>query len=173
MDETDEFKDKPRLTEVRHAALALLKTCGISEAPVRINSVLAELHKSFDIAVMGATETEIGSKIDAVTKRDGTEVYILYNKSRHVHRQRFSFAHEIGHLQMGHVHQGSQIDIDSTNIKESEANHFAAHILMPPAFLRKDVKAGMKDVKALSDKYQVSELAMWWQIKQAGLLNLL
>lgn len=173
MDEAEVIQSKPKLTEARHAALALLKASGITESPIKISDVFQHVKKTFDVSVMGASESAIGSKIDAVTSREGEEIFILYNRDRHVHRQRFSFAHELGHLFMGHVHGGSSIDLDSESFDEIEANQFAAYLLMPPTFLRTDIKAGNKDVAMLAAKYQVSDIAMWWQIDKAGLLKLL
>ncbi len=173
MDEIETLVSEPTVTEARHCALGLLKHAKITQAPVILNQILKEVSKTFDVSVLGATESEMGTKIDAVTKREGKEVYILYNKTRHVYRQRFSFAHELGHLNMGHVHGNRNInmDINSKDSNEILANEFAATLLMPPAFLRKDIKSGMKDVRLLAEKYQVSEEAMWWQIEKSGLVN--
>lgn len=173
MEEVETLASEPTITEARHCALGLLKQAKISQAPVILNEVLKEVSKTFDVSVLGATEAEMGTKIDAVTKREDDEIYILYNKTRHVYRQRFSFAHELGHLNMGHVHGNRNInmDLNSKDSNEILANQFAATLLMPPNFLRKDIKAGMKDVKALAEKYQVSEEAMWWQIEKSGLVN--
>lgn len=172
MDETETLPAQAKLAEARHAALKLLQASKITSAPVRLNDTLPHVRKTFDVTIMGVAETQIGSKIDAVTKREGSDVYILYNKDRHINRQRFSFAHELGHLHLGHVHGGASIDLASQNFDEIEANQFAAQLLMPPAFLRNDIKGGMKDVAALAKKYQVSEEALWWQIDKSGLLKL-
>lgn len=109
--------------------------------------------------------------------------YLLYfsgfdsqsNKTKHVYRQRFSFAHELGHLNTGRVHGNHNINmnLNSKDSNEVIANQFAATLLMLPSFLRKDIKSGIKDVKILAEKYQVSEEAMWWQIEKSGLVNLL
>lgn len=173
MDETELTSNSPKLAGARHAALGLIKASKIKTAPVMLNETLPYVRKVFDVSVMGATEEQIGSKIDAVTKRDGTEIYILYNNSKHIHRQRFSFAHELGHLHLGHVHGGSSIDLNSKNFDEVEANQFAAHLLMPPAFLRADIKAGLKDAAGLAKKYNVSEEAIWWQIQRLGLWKIM
>lgn len=172
MDETETLPVQPKLAEARHAALSLLQASKITSAPVKLNDTLSQVRKTFDVTIMGATEAQIGSKIDAVTKREDAEVYILYNKDRHINRQRFSFAHELGHLHLGHVHGGASIDLASQNFDEIEANQFAAQLLMPPAFLRTDIKGGLKDIVELAKKYQVSEEALWWQIEKAGLLKL-
>lgn len=65
------------------------------------------------------------------------------------------------------------MNLNSKDSNEVIANQFAATLLMLPSFLRKDIKSGIKDVKILAEKYQVSEEAMWWQIEKSGLVNLL
>jgi Zn-dependent peptidase ImmA (M78 family) len=173
MEEDQRAYNGPRLTEARHAALGLIKAANVKAAPVRLNDIYQHAKKTFDLAIVGFEEARIGKKIDAVTQPgDDNEVFIVYNKNRHSHRIRFSVAHELGHLYLGHVHGNSSIDIGSENFDEIEANTFAAYLLMAPKLLRADIKAGLKDVEALAERYQVSREAMWWHIDKAGLLNL-
>ena len=174
MDEDQKTPSGPRLTEARHAALGLLKLAKITSAPVQINDIYQHAKKTLGVIIVGVEESAIGSKVDAVTKPgDGKDVFIVYNKARHINRTRFSVAHELGHLHLGHVHGNSSIDIGSDNYDEIEANTFAAYLLMSPAMIRKDIKSGLKDVEALAKHYQVSTDAMWWHIDKAGLLKLL
>ena len=163
----------PKLAEARHAALGLLKAAGVTAAPTVLNDIYHHACKVFDLVIAPGTEKEVGSKLDAVTKRIGDEIFIVYNKERHPNRIRFSIAHELGHLYMGHVHGSSSLDFGSENFDEKEANQFAAQLLMPTKLLRADIKAGIKNVADLIERYKVSEEAMWWQIDKAGLLNLL
>ncbi len=69
----------------------------------------------------------------AVDPKTGA-AYALINSDKPWARRRFTLAHEIGHLVMGHVASG-QIVIDesvgSTDSRETEANGFAAGLLMP------------------------------------------
>ncbi len=171
MDETDDLPNSPKLKEARHAAAAIIKALKITEAPVTLNDVNNHIKKTVNLTVKGTNE--LSNNIDGVLKCVGDRVFILYNESKSVSRQRFTVAHEMGHLHMGHVHGNSSIDLGSDNFDEIEANHYAAHLLMPPSLLRKDIKAGLKKVDLLAKKYQVSEEAMWWQIDKAGLLKIL
>jgi Zn-dependent peptidase ImmA (M78 family) len=161
----------PKLKEARHAASSLIKALKITEPPVSLNDIYQHYKKTSDLAIHGSSK--LSDKVDGAIEHHGNQVYILYNKSKSVNRQRFSVAHELGHFHMGHVHGGTGINLDSASHGEIEANSYAAHLLMPPSMLRRDIKAGTKDVKALADRYQVSEEAMWWQIDKAGLLNLM
>ncbi|MDB5166983.1 MAG: hypothetical protein JWN26_128 [Candidatus Saccharibacteria bacterium] len=175
MDEdSDDQQQGPRLKAARHAANGLLKSANLNVIPIRINDLCKQVSNDFNLVVEGAGEQVTGKKIDAVTKKmDDGQIFIIYNKDRHVHRMRFSVAHELGHLYMGHMHGNSSIDLGSENFDEIEANQFAAQILMPPSILRADIKSGIKDVDALAEKYQVSNLAMWWHIEKSGMLRLL
>ena len=66
--------------------------------------------------------------------------YIFYNSGLPVGRQRFTVAHEIGHLALGHVGQGRVTTINrEPNLKDSQeetqANQFAARLLAPACVL--------------------------------------
>ena len=109
----------------------------------------------------------------ALTHKYGNDLLIAYNENVAINRQKFSVAHELGHLYMGHVHGGKAIDLDSKADGEIEANQFAAQLLMPTKFLRADIKSGVKDVPTLAGLYEVSEDALWWRLSETGLLKLL
>ena len=87
-------------------------------------------------------------------------------------RQRFTIAHELGHYLLGHDH-AKVIDetFDSPNRNEQEANKFAAELLMPEHFLKKDVENGLVDVPTLATRYLVSEQAMSIRLLETGLIN--
>lgn len=83
---------------------------------------------------------------DQTEKTDGFTVlyhgtpYIFYSRSVSETRQRFTIAHEIGHIVLGHVGEGKYTMInrepsprDSTD--ETQANQFAARILAPACVL--------------------------------------
>lgn len=103
--------------------------------------------------------------------------FIGVNKSEPEERQRFTIAHELGHL---YIHKQNAVNYDvgimlfrdshssnGTDIKEIEANNFAAELLMPEDHIRKDIiKMGGIDLEddesldGLADKYGVSRQAM-------------
>lgn len=172
MDES-RTKSKANLAEARHAARKLLKDARVINPAVQINQVLPTVKQSFDLTVKGVDDAVFSGKGDAITQTRGSSVFILFNNARATVRKRFSVAHEIGHLYLGHLHgnSGSELDASSNNFDEVEANEFAAHLLIPPEMLRKDVKAGIKDVAELIKRYEVSEEAMWWQLRSTGILN--
>ena len=107
--------------------------------------------------------------------RDGSAV-IGINSCHSPQRQRFTIAHEIGHLLLHadenlHVDKNFPIGLRSkrpSNLvdeKEIEANQFAAALLMPADLIAEDVRPliGMDVLVAihkLATKYGVSEQAM-------------
>ncbi len=62
--------------------------------------------------------------------------YVLINSDKPRVRRRFTIAHELGHLALGHLHGGEMV-VDETvrgrSPREREANAFAAGLLMPEA----------------------------------------
>lgn len=170
MDEENQSKG-PDLVNARHAAKALLKSAKITEAPIVINQILPVVKETFDVTISGLDDAAFSGKADAMTQRRGDYIFIIYNKSKSEVRKRFSVAHEIGHLYRGHLHGNSSIDLNSENFDEMEANTFAAHLLMPPDMLRKDIKAGVKP-EDLAKKYNVSLDAVWVQLRSTGLFKL-
>lgn len=66
--------------------------------------------------------------------------YIFYNSGLPVGRQRFTVAHEIGHLALGHVGRGRVTTINrephpKDSQEETQANQFAARLLAPACVL--------------------------------------
>ncbi len=80
-------------------------------------------------------------------------------------RQRFTIAHEIGHLLLGHT--CSELDIDKD--AEAEANQFAAELLMPLVFLKGDYE-NEPDLEKLAWKYIVSKEALCLHLMECRIL---
>lgn len=170
MDE-DLKKTKPDLVKARHAAAGLLKEAKLTTVPVVVNDLIKSARVTFDVTVAAAPDKLFKGKGDAMTQSRDSAIYIIYNDGRSVVRKRFSVAHELGHLYLGHLHGNSSSDLNTENFDEIEANAFAAQLLMPPSLLRKDIKAGIKNPEVLAKRYNVSIDAMWLQLRNAGLVN--
>jgi Zn-dependent peptidase ImmA (M78 family) len=69
--------------------------------------------------------------------------YVLINSDKPRVRRRFTIAHELGHLALGHL-LGGQVIVDETvggkSPEEKQANAFAAGLLMPTEGVRGAVK---------------------------------
>lgn len=81
--------------------------------------------------------------------QDGTFV-IVFNTDKPRRRQRFTIAHEVGHVFLRHYR-----GVDATHV---EANIFAAELLVPARLFRKMVKQDKThNIKALASLFDVSE----------------
>lgn len=166
--ETDSVKTNPRVGFARNTARNLLKTINQNNPPILLNPCIKHLGKGYDLSVYA---WNFGENIDGIVQKNGEQITIGYNELQHVHRQRFTVAHEIGHLLMGHISNNADYNLESKHPKEIEANQFAAELLMPLAMLKNDVSNGLNDVKVFAKKYLVSEEAMWWRVLECQLLS--
>lgn len=118
---------------------------------------------------------------------DGDRPVIGVNALQGKARQRFTVAHEVGHLvlhdsQQLHIDRGfrlylrSEVSGQATDRDEIEANRYAAELLMPAEFLIKDVAQLDADFgdelsfRRLATRYQVSQQAMIYRLTNLGLI---
>lgn len=99
---------------------------------------------------------------------------IRYSPSEPEVRQRFTIAHELGHFVLGHdgVLRDPTKNFSATNYdpREVAANRFAAEVLMPQAAIEAAVRSE-KDIRKLAEKFNVSEVAMKFRLKQLGWIS--
>ena len=157
-----EVIEKPRTGSARTIARKILKDTKITEAPVSLWRVIKHLQSSSDLSVM---PYGFGDKVSGMLVMVDESATIGYNNSQHWHRRRFTIAHEIGHLIMGHTCSDNFSDY-----REKEANEFAAELLMPLAVLKKDFKQ-IGVLKTLAERYIVSEEAMCRHLMYCRLLK--
>jgi Zn-dependent peptidase ImmA (M78 family)/DNA-binding XRE family transcriptional regulator len=95
---------------------------------------------------------------------------IIYNKMHSMDRNRFSVAHEIGHIFCHHfgtfyehaTEEGFGFD-ESEKLREKEANLFASEFLMPEV----DIKEDLEELHA----YTLGELKKKWKVSMAALVE--
>jgi Zn-dependent peptidase ImmA (M78 family) len=164
---------RPRSKEkIRQIAEDVLARAGISRSPVPVEQVASFL---------GATVkySPFEGELAGVLVRGEGRVVIGVNSSHHSNRQRFTIAHECGHLLL---HEGGTYvdksfrvnlrdDVSSLAIdpEEIEANRFAAELLMPYKLLIDDLHHEIDleseaTIGALARKYGVSLQAMTHRI---------
>ena len=119
--------------------------------------------------------------------RKGKEIVIGVNTDQAPVRQRFTIAHELGHLLLHdlddlHVDHGFMVrlrsDVSSLGLDndEMEANRFAAELLMPTRFLKEDLEGTRMDLtademlRALAKRYGVSAQALAIRLTGLGYL---
>ena len=160
-----EETNKARIAFARKKARLLLEEIEIKQPPVILNTIIQYLKKTQSLLVQ---KWALGDHTDGIQVTVGEEAVIGYNDDRHLNRKRFTVAHEIGHLILGHTQQN--YDSDNKNIDHIEANQFAAELLMPLEMLKQDIKI-IKNVKELAKKYIVSEEAMWKRLMDCKLIS--
>lgn len=132
----------------------------------------------------------MGNDVSGMLVRERDRIVIGVNADHSENRQRFTVAHELGHLVL---HRGRPLVVDAarinlrdrtsslaTDLEEIEANSFAAELLMPRAMVLRDFRkiadadgaASLQSVKRdLAVGYGVSDLAMEYRLANLGLLR--
>jgi Zn-dependent peptidase ImmA (M78 family) len=161
-------------------AAKLLRQLPVETMPVPVEEIAEHLRAAI-------VRERLESTISGLLLPEGGAKLIAVNSAHHPRRQRFTIAHELGHLQM---HDGAYI-VDSTvrvnrrdglssmatDLEEIEANAFAAALLMPPALVR----GALEPVRAprlgnpsrigehLAEQFGVSAEAMSYRLINLGL----
>lgn len=158
--------NKYNMTGLTEKIRAILNKININEPPVPIEKV-AELFSIKVIPYPSFPDNVSGTIID----QKGS-IVIGVNSNHHRVRQRFTTAHELGHFLANHDLADQIIDdvFDRTTDKETEANKYAAELLMPKDLLEKDVGKKM-DIPQLAKRYDVSEQAISIRLLDTGLIN--
>lgn len=130
----------------RNAAWNILLDCKIDRLPVDLNLICRTL--GVRIASYQSAEAMIRKRnLSAIVARsDGLSFFVentpvvLYNKARSSERIRFTVAHELGHIVLGHVSPGTVTTANREpsphdNPQETAANQFAARLLAPACVL--------------------------------------
>jgi Zn-dependent peptidase ImmA (M78 family) len=168
---------KRRSSPAMHAR-DLLDTLDIRKVPVPLEMIGEHLGAKIRIAPLDEELSGI------IFIRDGMPI-IGINAIHHPNRQRFTLAHEFGHLVL-HKHLiTSMVHVDKklpffmrdaksatgTDKIEIEANQFAAELLMPEAILLKEIQREAFDIddepplEELARKFRVSKQAMGHRIQ--------
>lgn len=162
-------------------AKKLLERMAIKNPPVPVEKIAESLGAR--IVFKPASDGE--EDVSGMLYRSKERVVIGVNSAHHLHRQRFTIAHEIGHLVL---HQGEMyIDTPSVKFRDSksglaidneeiEANGFAAELLMPREFLEKSLENLYKRntretnqvVENLSVEYKVSPQMVEYRLRNLG-----
>jgi len=171
--DTDLKNGKKRVA--KKLAEQLIKDCHIDTPPVLINTIVQHLHKTLGYQIY-CRSSELSDKFSGQIAKSGKTVGIMYNKNHHQVRQRFTVAHEIGHLMLEHGIVISDykevIDFKTQSPIEVEANIFGAELIMPGFILRKYLKKKYTEsVKKLSEVFNVSEEAMWYKVVEDKLIK--
>lgn len=130
----------------------------ISELPIKV----IPLCKRLGIKVIKYSEAPgVPKEGDGFSTVVGKRAYIFYNDGVIPQRQRFTIAHEIGHILLKHN------DIESED-REAEADVFASRLLMPACILKECNVKSSEDIMLLCD---VSKAAAEIRLKRLKVLS--
>jgi Zn-dependent peptidase ImmA (M78 family) len=169
---------KPSAAE--KSAIQLLEDQGISSPPVPVEDLARGLGADLAYEVFE-------SNISGMLYRSEGRKLIAVNSTHPSVRQRFTVAHEIGHLRL---HKGRPVYIDrldrinwrdgASDLEEIAANAFAAELLMPRKFLQDEVQEAITRhegltagqlVEDLRKKFKVSQQAMGYRLENLGIID--
>ncbi len=157
----------PRKKYAKDLAQKLIKDVKVKEAPVSLQRVIEYIQATRSLTVARIETSEKVSGLLVVIKElDKEHATIGFNANLPWCRRRFTIAHEIGHLFLGHVCSGND---EGGSHNEREADIFAAELLMPKAILKKDYGKS-PDVPTLAQLYRVSGEALSIQLMNARLI---
>lgn len=163
-------------------ALSALNRTGISSAPVDVLLVA----KQFNILVQ---KSERDDKFAGYLFRNAPGgLAVIGVNSRHSEtRQRFTIAHEIGHLLLHAAELHDEVHVDHVFMRrdtrsaegkdprEIEANAFAAELLMPTHFIEEDLRTISPEevteerlIEDMARHYKVSAQAMGIRLATLG-----
>lgn len=129
--------------KARDFAWKTLIDCSITVLPVN----LIQIADHYNIILIPYSQSTVAQKLDL--KQDGFTLkrngkYIVYYKDSYNQRARFTIAHELGHILLGHIDNP-----DSVN--EYSANIFARDLLMPAIILKKINVISAYEISQLCD----------------------
>lgn len=156
----------------------LLERCGIQNIPVPVDKIAKSLGAQVRFS---ALDMELSGMIFIKSSIP----IIGVNALHHPNRQRFTIAHELGHLELHREIISNEVHVDKgfpilmrdpksatgTEEMEIQANRFAAELLMPAAWLEPaiaDKKFDIDDDKPLEElarKFKVSRQALEYRIR--------
>lgn len=164
---------------IRRQVDSLLHEAKVTEPPVPVERIARHMDAQLRFE-------PFEGKISGLLFQENGRVIIGVNALHARTRQRFTIAHELGHMALGHV--GLHIDrgfrillrdevsSQATNPEEIAANTFAAELLMPATLIRQDfseIGAEYDDeqlVQRLAERYRVSLQAMMFRLTNLGFI---
>jgi Zn-dependent peptidase ImmA (M78 family) len=164
---------EPNYSLARNMARKVIKDYRLTEVPTDLNKIFEKLGLKY-------IELNDPEGIDgAIIEIENKPAIAYLNKARPIPRQRFTLAHELGHIFLKHSRRdlydaeevrgmGEGQDEHAKPPKEKEADAFASELLIPYDKLKR-YQADLKDIDKLAGIFRVSKQAMtiavmnYWQ----------
>jgi len=176
MSTTSRFIDR---AHIESAASDLLRRLELFSVPVNPVTVAERL----GIRVYSLLFQD--SAISDVLRKEDVQYKIYVNGTHHVNRMRYTVAHEIGHFVLHREIVEAFVDPEinmframpvegltqgdnNSRAMETQANMFAAALLMPEELVRRELDA-MPAIHRLAQKFEVSREAMGHRIANLSL----
>ncbi|MEX0732376.1 MAG: ImmA/IrrE family metallo-endopeptidase [Aquisalimonadaceae bacterium] len=158
---------KPSSSVTAEAILKSAAANGIRTVPLDIDKLV----QAYGVSLK---RRPLEDDISGHLKAGDTGWIITVNSLHHPRRQRFTLAHELGHfiLHSGGDHRDfvdkALFRSDQTSPEETEANRFAAGLLMPSEEFKRFAKDQSSKVEDIAEYFGVSALAVRVRAKELG-----
>lgn len=100
------------------------------EFPLNLNRIALAMEKKLNIEIFMSI-LDLPNEVTAQLRKGIYAALIYINKNHSSARQRFSVAHEFGHIIMGHRNGTPSPGVNESDFEYQSANNFAAALLMP------------------------------------------
>jgi hypothetical protein len=173
--------------QAERAAEQLLAEFGFTDPPINVEEIAMGLGAHIE---RRPHSPEISGLLYRDPDADGERIVIGVNDDDAPVRQRFTIAHELGHLRLGHneqlfVDHDLRVNLRAPKLEghggndERQANSFAAALLMPEQMVRRvatELSEGRRPsdetlVSLVADHFEVSRQAMSYRLLNLGLLS--
>lgn len=150
---------KERQEEIDAVIDGVLLTTGLSFPGDSIGMLLGKL------GILYSIEADLPENISGVVFERGGNICVAANKRDSLKRRIFTLAHELGHVILKHKidEGGEKYRLDNyeyqDNVEETEANYFAASLLVPEDKLRWALTQ-TNDVSVIARYFGVSEIVI-------------
>ncbi len=154
----------------RNKAWKTLIECKICELPLNLAKVINHYgiylikYSDSDYIRRHSSPTE-----DGYSRLMDKKPVIYYNDAKPIHRVRFTIAHEIGHILLGHLSKGETLhrntELDTQDFKEQQANIFARDILMPAVVIH-HLTSSHTDISNLCNVSEQSAYIRWERLQE-------
>ena len=150
--------------DIEAAALALRDAWKIGRDPIENLTERLE-EKSLRVGCLEAPEAFDACAFEAAV--NGGIPVIVFNRDRPGDRQRFTIAHELGHL---------VLDVRGGLNVEKACHRFAGAFLVPQTIFFQDVgehrkRMSLRELELLKEKYGMSMQALIYRMRDLGILN--
>lgn len=152
----------------------VLKKYDIKKAPVNVEKICDDLEITIQYADFSDIEQQTKKPIAGVIqKRPGSKCIIIVNDNDWNTRARFTIAHELGHYFLHLANEDNKLITSfrrDQSPRETEANKFAAELLMPEKLIRYEYNQLVIPVSdSLAEIFDVSKQAMKVRLESLGL----